>query len=132
MPEPLPSAELRRAKRLPAVRVLHCRVSVVPEEPDLPAIVFDLTADGVGLMVSRLIKFGQTFVIRLAEAGAGRPALELPARAIRARPLNPGWFSVGAEFFQPLIEQELSAILNRMGCSPRVVGKMSRDSSTVG
>jgi hypothetical protein len=110
--------ERRRGKRLTSHRLVHCLIAVGSGEPTLAAMVLDVSRLGVGLIVARPVQPGSALVVRLPEAGQGRPTLDLTARAAHCGELMTGRYLVGAEFVEPLGEEELGSLLSRMKRTP--------------
>ena len=74
------------------------------------AWVLDLSANGVGLYMSRPLKAGATLVIQL-KASSLQKIYELSARVVHATALPAGDFRIGCEFMSGLSDEDLDALL---------------------
>ncbi len=118
-PAPLPlhdsaPGDLPRTRRIWAryasTRPLPRRVAVGPSGSSLDAWVEDLSAGGVGLLVSETVPAGTLLLVEL-ETQPQAPSLQLWASVVRCEATDDGEFRLGCEFLSPLRERDLQALL---------------------
>jgi hypothetical protein len=86
------------------------RVSVAEKHEFLRAWVLDLSAHGMGLLISRALEVGQLVVITV-KSTSGDHTYELPARVARVTAHPHGDWVVGFELNQLLSPDDLDALL---------------------
>jgi eukaryotic-like serine/threonine-protein kinase len=87
------------------------------DKPDLaavwPLVVRDVSSGGIGILLARRCEPGTELAIELiSEANEAR---SLPVRVVRVRRDTLGHWVHGCEFFQPLEQHELLAVLGHLG-----------------
>lgn len=111
---PAGSAERREAERFPPELTPACHVG----SPNLPesmrAIVRDLSATGIGLLVNQSVKSGTVLLLSL-ETVDRRLTRALPARVMHSSPVADGHWLVGCQFVRRLGEAELQNLLSGPG-----------------
>jgi c-di-GMP-binding flagellar brake protein YcgR len=116
-PDPNPpagAAERREAERFPPELTPVCHVGSPSLPESLRAVVRDLSATGIGLVVNQPLKAGAVLLLSL-EAVDRRLARALPARVMHASAVSDGHWLVGCQFVRRLGEAELQALLSGPG-----------------
>jgi hypothetical protein len=103
-------AERRAWVRYPCERESVCQ-PYTQEKDELwwPAQIRDISAGGVGLLMTRRFEPGTILSIELA-TGIESPARQLLVRVKHASTRNGQGWVVGCEFFAPLSDDDLSAL----------------------
>jgi hypothetical protein len=111
---PAEPAERREAERFPPEITPVCRVGGLTLPVISRAIVRDLSATGIGLLVNQPMKAGTVLVLCL-ESVDRQLARPLPARVMHASAVSEGHWLVGCQFVRCLSEPELQALLSGPG-----------------
>src|SRR5579872_396365 len=95
-----PPPERRRAERHDLPRVFRCKVTARGGVLGPSAVLLDLSAQGVGLLIGRPLEAGAQVHLRLTRAGAS--PLAAPARVAYCSGGDDGRWLLGCAFDQPL------------------------------
>jgi hypothetical protein len=87
------------------------------------ALVWDVSAYGVGLLVSALPEAGAEIPVELHTEGGGAP-IATALRVTHIRPLSTGDYFVGAKFARSLTEAELDALTTPLPATPSLSVKV--------
>lgn len=107
---PLPS-ERRAVLRLPSPSGIASKTPLAPEERYAwPARIRDVSAHGVGLLLSRCLYEGSVFELTLQNPAKGFARTVL-AKVVRVAKAEGGGWVVGCAFLEKLADLELAAML---------------------
>ena len=101
-----PADQRRGARRLPESLAIALRAGRVGRE--LPGLVVDLSAGGLGVRLGDDLAPGQQVQVDLAPAAGGR--VRRPAEVRWCLAVGDGTFQAGLQFARPLTFQELAAL----------------------
>jgi hypothetical protein len=104
-----PPPERRRAERHDLPRVFRCKVTARGGALGPSAVLLDLSAQGVGLLIARPLEVGATVQLRFTRAGAAPVAV--PARVAYCTGGDDGRWLLGCEFDRPVPADQLDALL---------------------
>jgi hypothetical protein len=103
-----PPPERRRAERHDLPRVFRCKVTARGGALGPSAVILDLSAKGVGLLISRPLESGATVHLRFTRAGTAPVAAS--ARVAYCTGDDGRWL-LGCEFDRPLSDTQLDTLL---------------------
>jgi hypothetical protein len=86
-----------------------------------PAVVRNVSAGGVGLLLARRFEPGTDLIVEMA-GGPGRAGRTFPARVVRAGRNGLGHWLHGCSFLTPLTERELAQVLDCADPAPTPSG----------
>ena len=104
-----PPPERRRAERQDLPRVFRCKVTARGGALGPSAVILDLSAQGVGLLIARPLETGAPVHLRFSRAGA--PPVAVPARVAYCTGDDDGRWLLGCQFDRPLSDPQLDALL---------------------
>jgi hypothetical protein len=107
--KPLPPDKRSWVRFLCNFRALCRRVEPAPVEP-CSAKILNVSAAGVGLMVTRRFEVGAPLCVELPIATGDTPTA-VPGRVVHAKMQRSGDWVIGCAFNQPLTEEQLRALL---------------------
>jgi hypothetical protein len=93
-----------------------CRL-ISGEERTLPALVRDLSSNGVGLVLDSYLQPGSELAIQIPPAHENMQAEHLHVRVVHAAALPGGQWLLGCSLTRPLSENERQRLLERTGKS---------------
>jgi|GEM_PF-1434000 len=91
-----------------------CRLNSTPQQH---ALVWDISAYGVGLLLASLPEAGAEIPVELHTEGGGAP-ITTSLRVTHIRPLSTGDYFVGAKFARSLTEAEIDALTTPAAAKP--------------
>jgi hypothetical protein len=100
--------ERRAVVRHPCTQTITC--SVFPSYERFGAQVQDISAHGIGMVMTRAFKPDTLLIIEMARSD--RPSgIAIPSRVTQCTRLGKAYWSIGCEFDRPLNHELLNAIL---------------------
>jgi hypothetical protein len=122
LPRDLPGADLRVWERHACGVQSSCHPLAARGSSDCcwPGKVRDVSAGGIGLVLSRRFEPGAGLVVELPNI-PGQPSETLLARVVHATPVANGYWALGCAFVRELTEHELQSLL-RLCRTPQASG----------